>query len=75
MDIEVDDDTFKGIPFVILSDGEWIKNNGSNFYIEFGGKKQIQKVTLPEIVIVFTPYQIMMAYHHVIMRNNIFFFC
>jgi len=62
LDIEVDDDTFKGIPFVILSDGEWIKNNGSNFYIEFGGKKQIQKVTLPEIVIVFTPYQIMMAY-------------
>lgn len=47
MDIEVDDDTFKGIPFVILSDGEWIKNNGSNFYIEFGGKKQKQKVTLP----------------------------
>ncbi|KAH1239080.1 Alpha-glucan water dikinase, chloroplastic [Glycine max] len=43
LDIEVDDDTFKGIPFVILSDGEWIKNNGSNFYIEFGGKKQIQK--------------------------------
>ncbi|KAL5165688.1 Alpha-glucan water dikinase, chloroplastic [Glycine soja] len=43
LDIEVDDDTFKGIPFVILSDGEWIKNNGSNFYIEFGGKKQKQK--------------------------------
>ncbi|KAK7386775.1 hypothetical protein VNO78_27111 [Psophocarpus tetragonolobus] len=43
LDIEVDDDTFKGIPFVILSDGKWIKNKGSNFYIEFGGKKQIQK--------------------------------
>ncbi|XP_027348742.1 alpha-glucan water dikinase, chloroplastic [Abrus precatorius] len=43
LDIEVDDDSFKGMPFVILSDGEWIKNNGSNFYIEFVGKKQIQK--------------------------------
>ncbi|CAL0313184.1 unnamed protein product [Lupinus luteus] len=43
LDIEVEDDTFKGMPFVILSDGKWIKNNGSNFYIEFGGKKQIQK--------------------------------
>ncbi|CAL0330850.1 unnamed protein product [Lupinus luteus] len=43
LDIEVEDDTFKGIPFVILSGGKWIKNNGSNFYIEFGGKKQIQK--------------------------------
>ncbi|KAI4328195.1 hypothetical protein L6164_020571 [Bauhinia variegata] len=46
LDIEVEDDTFKGMPFVLLSDGEWIKNNGSNFYIEFdGGKKQIQKDT------------------------------
>ncbi|XP_052731324.1 alpha-glucan water dikinase, chloroplastic isoform X3 [Vigna angularis] len=43
LDIEVDDDTFKGIPFVILSEGNWIKNNGSNFYIEFTGKKQIRK--------------------------------
>ncbi|OIV93844.1 hypothetical protein TanjilG_13859 [Lupinus angustifolius] len=43
LDIEVKDDTFKGIPFVILSGGKWIKNNGSNFIIEFGGKKQIQK--------------------------------
>ncbi|XP_061355011.1 alpha-glucan water dikinase, chloroplastic [Gastrolobium bilobum] len=44
LDIEVDDDdTFKGIPFVILSGEKWIKNNGSNFYIEFGGKKKIQK--------------------------------
>ncbi|KAE9597974.1 hypothetical protein Lal_00029603 [Lupinus albus] len=43
LDVEVEDDTFKGMPFVILSGGKWIKNNGSNFYIEFGGKKQIQK--------------------------------
>ncbi|CAJ1940177.1 unnamed protein product [Sphenostylis stenocarpa] len=50
LDIEVDDDTFKGIPFVILSEGKWIKNNGSNFYIEFAGIKQIGKVALPDIV-------------------------
>ncbi|WVZ24310.1 hypothetical protein V8G54_002854 [Vigna mungo] len=43
LDIEVDDDTFRGIPFVILSEGNWIKNNGSNFYIEFTEKKQIRK--------------------------------
>lgn len=61
MDIEVDD-TFKGIPFVILSEGKWIKNNGSNFYIEFAGKKHIQKVTLPEIVFVFLLSPIMLAY-------------
>lgn len=62
MDIDVDDDTFKGITFVILLDGEWIKNNGSNFYIDFGAKKQIQKVTLPEILIVFPFDQIMLVY-------------
>ncbi|XP_028754486.1 alpha-glucan water dikinase, chloroplastic isoform X1 [Neltuma alba] len=44
LDIEVDDDTFKGMPFVLLSCGKWIKNNGSNFYIAFdSGKKQIEK--------------------------------
>ncbi|XP_004509565.1 alpha-glucan water dikinase, chloroplastic isoform X1 [Cicer arietinum] len=43
LDIEVDDDTFRGLTFVILSDGRWLKNNGSDFYIEFGGKKKIQK--------------------------------
>jgi len=62
LDIEVDDDTFKGIPFVILSEGKWIKNNGSNFYIEFAGKKQIRKVTLPEIVFVFALSTVILAY-------------
>ncbi|MED6135027.1 hypothetical protein PIB30_042435 [Stylosanthes scabra] len=42
LDIEVEDDAFKGTPFVIKSDGNWIKNNDSNFYIEFGEKKQIK---------------------------------
>lgn len=43
LDIEVSDDTFRGLTFVILSDGKWLKNSGSDFSIEFGGKKQIQK--------------------------------
>ncbi|CAK8561980.1 unnamed protein product [Lathyrus sativus] len=43
LDIEVNDDTFKGLTFVVLSDGKWFKNSGSDFCIEFGGKKQIQK--------------------------------
>ena len=39
------------MPFVLVSDGKWLKNNGSDFYIEFGGgKKQIQKVTLSDLV-------------------------
>jgi len=62
LDIEVDDDTFKGIPFVILSEGKWIKNNGSNFYIGFAGKTQIRKVTLPELVFVFPLSPVMLAY-------------
>ncbi|GAU21380.1 hypothetical protein TSUD_189680 [Trifolium subterraneum] len=43
LDIEVNDDTFGGLTFVILSDGKWLKNSGSDFCIEFGGKKQMQK--------------------------------
>ncbi|KAJ7953577.1 alpha-glucan water dikinase, chloroplastic [Quillaja saponaria] len=43
-DIELEADTFKGMPFVLLSGGNWIKNNGSDFYIEFGsGSKKVQK--------------------------------
>lgn len=45
VDLEVEDDTFKGMPFVLLSGEKWIKNNGSDFYIEFDkGKKLIPKV-------------------------------
>uniref|UniRef100_A0A2P2LZP5 alpha-glucan, water dikinase n=1 Tax=Rhizophora mucronata TaxID=61149 RepID=A0A2P2LZP5_RHIMU len=41
---EVEDDIFVGMPFVLLSNGKWIKNNGSDFYVEFGsGSKQVQK--------------------------------
>ena len=47
---------------MIKLDGKWIKNNGSNFYIEFGGKKQIQKVTLSEIVLEIPLNQLILVY-------------
>uniref|UniRef100_A0A5B6YGN2 alpha-glucan, water dikinase n=1 Tax=Davidia involucrata TaxID=16924 RepID=A0A5B6YGN2_DAVIN len=44
LEIEVEDGNFVGMPFVLLSGGNWIKNNGSDFYVGFGvGSKQIQK--------------------------------
>ncbi|KAL3577792.1 hypothetical protein D5086_019296 [Populus alba] len=43
-EIEIEEDIFVGLPFVLLSNGRWIKNNGSDFYIEFsGGSKHVQK--------------------------------
>ncbi|CAN1310832.1 Alpha-glucan water dikinase, chloroplastic [Linum perenne] len=42
--IEIEDNSFVGMPFVLLSNGNWIKNNGSDFYIEFASAtKQVQK--------------------------------
>lgn len=33
------------MPFVLVSGGNWIKNKGSDFYIEFSvGPKPVQKV-------------------------------
>lgn len=47
MEIDIEDDSFVGMPFVLLSGGKWMKNQGSDFYVEFGVKpKQIQKVSL-----------------------------
>nr|AIR93787.1 glucan water dikinase [Kalanchoe fedtschenkoi] len=44
LDVEIEDATFVGMPFVLVSGSNWIKNNGNNFYIEFsGGPKQAQK--------------------------------
>ncbi|XP_044491919.1 alpha-glucan water dikinase, chloroplastic isoform X2 [Mangifera indica] len=44
LQIEVGDDNFVGMPFVLLSNGNWIKNKGSDFYIDFSYKsKQVQK--------------------------------
>ncbi|EEF34459.1 alpha-glucan water dikinase, chloroplastic [Ricinus communis] len=43
-ELEIEEDNFVGMPFVLLSNGNWIKNKGSDFYIEFsGGPKQVQK--------------------------------
>lgn len=45
--IEIEEDSFVGMPFVLLSQGNWIKNGGSDFYIEFRvGPKQVKKVAL-----------------------------
>lgn len=42
--IEIEEDSFVGMPFVLLSQGNWIKNGGSDFYIEFRvGPKQVKK--------------------------------
>ncbi|TYI43754.1 hypothetical protein ES332_A01G190300v1 [Gossypium tomentosum] len=35
IEMEIADGNFKGMPFVLLSGGKWIKNNGSDFYVEF----------------------------------------
>ncbi|KAE9449924.1 hypothetical protein C3L33_18166, partial [Rhododendron williamsianum] len=44
LEIEIEDDGFVGMPFVLLSDGKWIKNDGSDFYVEFSAEpKQAQK--------------------------------
>ncbi|KAJ4960809.1 hypothetical protein NE237_020719 [Protea cynaroides] len=41
LEIEIGEESFAGMPFVLLSGGNWIKNNGSDFYIDFsvGSKK------------------------------------
>ncbi|KAI8528222.1 hypothetical protein RHMOL_Rhmol12G0133800 [Rhododendron molle] len=44
LEIEIEDDGFVGMPFVLLSDGKWIKNDRSDFYVEFSAEpKQAQK--------------------------------
>ncbi|KAL1565640.1 alpha-glucan, water dikinase [Salvia divinorum] len=35
LEIEVEDENFVGMPFVLLCGGNWIKNSGSDFYVEF----------------------------------------
>ncbi|KAK4423858.1 Alpha-glucan water dikinase, chloroplastic [Sesamum alatum] len=35
LEITIEDDSFVGMPFVLLSGGNWLKNNGSDFYVEF----------------------------------------
>ncbi|KAH7515688.1 hypothetical protein FEM48_Zijuj10G0053100 [Ziziphus jujuba var. spinosa] len=44
LEIEIEEDSFRGMPFVLHSAGNWIKNKGSDFYIDFVAKsKQVQK--------------------------------
>ncbi|CAI9092975.1 OLC1v1028361C2 [Oldenlandia corymbosa var. corymbosa] len=38
LDIEIEDDGYLGMPFVIVADGKWIKNNDSDFFVEFDVK-------------------------------------
>ncbi|GMJ09703.1 STARCH EXCESS 1 [Hibiscus trionum] len=38
IELEIKDGNFKGLPFVLLSGDKWIKNNGSDFYVEFSQK-------------------------------------
>lgn len=45
LEIEIAEDSFVGMPFVLLSQGNWIKNQGSDFYIEFRvASKRVIKV-------------------------------
>ncbi|XP_042753569.1 alpha-glucan water dikinase, chloroplastic isoform X1 [Lactuca sativa] len=44
LEIEIEEGDYVGMPFVTFSGNNWIKNNGSDFYIEFvGPKKAIKK--------------------------------
>lgn len=45
LEIEIGDG-FVGMPFVLFSGSKWIKNNGSDFYVEFVGPKKATKVPL-----------------------------
>ncbi|KAK9675652.1 hypothetical protein RND81_11G021500 [Saponaria officinalis] len=38
VEIEIEGDDYVGMPFVLVSDGNWIKDNGSDFYVDIGLK-------------------------------------
>ncbi|PKA56704.1 Alpha-glucan water dikinase, chloroplastic [Apostasia shenzhenica] len=38
IEINIDEGYYEGMPFVLRSDGYWIKNNGSDFYVEFSNE-------------------------------------
>ncbi|PON44874.1 Pyruvate, phosphate dikinase [Parasponia andersonii] len=45
LEIEIQDETFRGMPFVFQSAGKWIKNKGSDFYVNFAAApKRVQKI-------------------------------
>ncbi|KAM5567913.1 alpha-glucan water dikinase 1, chloroplastic [Rosa sericea] len=44
LEIEMQEESFKGMPFVLCSSGNWIKNQRSDFYADFGvAVKKVQK--------------------------------
>ncbi|KAL5826788.1 hypothetical protein ACOSQ3_018629 [Xanthoceras sorbifolium] len=44
VEFEIEDESFVGMPFVLVSDGNWIKDNGKDFYVDFGyTSKQVLK--------------------------------
>ncbi|XP_071716394.1 alpha-glucan water dikinase, chloroplastic-like isoform X2 [Rutidosis leptorrhynchoides] len=43
LELEIGDGSFVGMPFVLFSGKKWIKNNGSDFYVEFNGPKKATK--------------------------------
>ncbi|PNT66432.1 alpha-glucan water dikinase, chloroplastic [Brachypodium distachyon] len=38
LEIQLDDDAYKGMPFVLRCNETWIKNNNSDFYLDFSRK-------------------------------------
>ncbi|KAI3467562.1 hypothetical protein Pfo_024225 [Paulownia fortunei] len=44
LEITIEDDNFVGMPFVLFSGGNWVKNSGSDFYVELNtGSTEVQK--------------------------------
>ncbi|KAL6547367.1 hypothetical protein OROMI_023088 [Orobanche minor] len=47
LEITIEDDKFVGMPFVLLSGGNWVKDRGSDFYVELNtGPTELQKKDL-----------------------------
>lgn len=40
LELEFEDGKFVGMPFVIKNGGNWIKNSGSDFYVDFKVRKK-----------------------------------
>ena len=47
-EVEIEGDSYKGMPFVLKAGERWIKNSGRDFYVDFAKEeKHVQKVPLP----------------------------
>lgn len=45
IEINIGEETYAGMPFVLRSGGNWIKNGSSDFYVEFStSAKKVKKV-------------------------------